>query len=529
MEKIKELFDKIKKGWKGLSKSKKYAIIIILCSLIIAMIVYYCVFGKKKYVPIFTNLEMDDSAEIVKTLDEKKITDYKIEDDGSTILVPEDQVDKLRLDLAMDGVVPNNGQGFELFDESSSTMTDEDRKILYQRALEGELQRSIQTLEEIDKARVHLTLSEDTVFTKEKQPASASIILDLKPGKELSTKQVKGIISLISGAVKNLPEENVRVVDSKANLLSQNIISSEGDSSLSSANSIERMDTERNFEKNLEEDLKKMLEQTFGVGKVLVKVNADLNFDSQESTVITYDPKEVIRSQQVQINQGKAGTAAGGDSPIDNNTQNYVDENVDTILEEENTRSYSSTTNTEVGETTTHTIKAPGEVKRLSTSVVYDGTLTPETQQAMENIIIAATGYDIDRGDMINVEGIPFDTSYQDQLLEEMEKEEALLAEQKQARKRAILYGTIAAGIIIITLIVFAIIHHKRKKEEEIDLPLIDTKIDEPIPVQEVQPEPIVDLETKETTEEKSVKEYAQKHPDKMAELIRAWIAEDKR
>ena len=530
MGRVKELLHKIKNGWSGLSKAKKYGIIIILCSLIIAMIIYYFVFGRVEYVPIFTNLDIEDSAEIVKALDERKITDYKVEDDGATILVPEDQVGKLRLDLAIDGVLPNGEQGFELFDNTDHAMTDEDREILYQRALQGELEKSIKSLEEVEDARVHLTLSEKTVFTKEEQPASASIMLDLRPTKELSPEQIKGIISLVSGAVKNLPKENIQVVDSQANLLSTGIINENEDSSQSSGNTNQHMETEQKFEKNLENDLKKMLEQTFGVGKVLVKINADFNFDSKETTVISYDPEAVIRSQQVQINQGQTGTVAEGDSPIDNNTQNYVDKNVDTILEEGGVKSYDSTTNNEIGESTTHTVRAPGEVERLSTSVVYDGTLTPETQQAMENIVIAATGYNIDRGDMINVEGVPFDTSYQDQMQEEMKQEEARLAEQKEARNRAILYGAIAAGVILAALIVVAVILHRKRKEEEVtELPLIDTQIDEPIPVQEIKSEPVINIEAEESTEEKSIKDYAQKNPEKMAELLRAWMTENER
>lgn len=531
MEKIKALLTKVKNGWKGLSKSKKTSIIIIICSLIIAMIIYYFTLGRTEYTPIFTNLDMQDSAQIVETLDERQITEYKIEDGGSTILVPEKEVDKLRLDLAIDGVLPNSGDGFELFDESSYAMTDEDRKILYQRALEGELQRSIQSLATVENARVHLALSEESVFTKEQQPATASIILDLKPSEKPSSEQIKGIISLVSGAVKNLPEENVRVVDSGANLLSSGVLGEE-DSFQSSQSTNRRMEFEQEFEDNLENDLIDMLEQTFGMGRVLATVNADLNFDSEESTVISYDPEEVIRSQQVRINQN--GNAAGGEGggPIDSNT-NYIDENVEGILEENETSSYESTTNNEMGETTTYTTKAPGEVKRISTSVVYDGTLTPEMQQAMENIIVAATGYDIDRGDMINVEGIPFDTSHQDQLIEDMEQEDALLAQKQQEREELMMYAVIALGVILVLLIVIGLIRYRRKRKqvEDYEDHLVDTHIDEPIPMQEIIQEPIVDIESKskESTEERSIKEYAQKNPEKMAELIKAWIIEDER
>ena len=193
------IWNKLSGAWSKLSRAKKISFIIVLCSLIAAISVYSLSSNKTEYIPVFTNLDIQDSSQIVEKLDESKYTDYKIAENGTAILVPEKDVDRLRLDLAIDGVLPDSGEGFELFDKSSYAMTDADREILYQRALEGELQRSIQSLEEVDKARVHLALSEETIFMKEQKPATASIILTLKTGKTLSPEQIKGIISLVSG------------------------------------------------------------------------------------------------------------------------------------------------------------------------------------------------------------------------------------------------------------------------------------------------------------------------------------------
>lgn len=527
MGKIKEFFNKIAKGWKELSKSKKISVTIILGSFIVAAIVYYFAFGRVKYVPIFTNLEMEDSGQIVEKLEEMKVTDYKIEDGGSTILVSEKQVDKLRLDLAVDGILPNSGNGFELFDNAGFAITDEDRKILYQRALEGELQRSIMSLKEVDYARIHLALAEETVFTKEPQPGTASVVLKMKPLEKISPSQIKGIVSLVSGAVKNLPEENVRVVDDKANLLSDGVLSSQNDyQSVQSTN--DRMEIKKGFEENLEKDLNGMLEKALGVDKVLTKVNVALDFDSQESTVISYDKEGVIRSQQVNIYRDGNVVQGVGGSPIDNNTQNYIDPNLEEVFSDEDTHSYESTTNNEIGETTTYTVKAPGEVKRISTSVLYDGNLTPEMQGVIQNIVMAATGFDMDRGDMINVEGINFDTSYQDQIQEDMALEEAKLAQEEAARQKLMMYIGIPIALILAVFIIIGIIRmSKRKKEDKIGS--VDIKVEEPIPIEEIIKEPLINLDMKESTEERSIKDFAQKNPEKMAELMRAWIVEDER
>src|SRR5690554_1949807 len=251
MGKLKELIERTKSGWSKLSRNKKLGIGIILTSIIIASGIYYFTIGRIKYVPIFTNLDMKDSGQIVQKLDEMKVSDYKIEDGGATILVSDKEVDKLRLDLAIDGILPNSGEGFELFDDTGFAITNEDRKILYQRALEGELQRSIMSLQEVDYARVHLALSEETIFTKEVQPAKASIILNIKPLESISQEQVRGIISLVAGAVNNLPEENVKVVDSQANLLSNGVLKQEN-SFQGSQSANNRIETETQFENNIQ-------------------------------------------------------------------------------------------------------------------------------------------------------------------------------------------------------------------------------------------------------------------------------------
>lgn len=529
MGKLKEWFDQFNAAWKGLSKSKRISIVILLSSLMIAAVVYYFTLGKVKYVPIFTNLEIEDSGQIVETLDAKNVTKYKIVDGGATILVSKKEVDKLRLDLAIDGALPNLGTGFELFDDTSFAITDEDRKILYQRALEGELQRSIMSLHEIDHARVHLAMSEESVFTKEAQPGTASIVLKVGSLQELSTEQIRGIISLVSAAVKNLPEENVKVIDSKGNLLSAEVAIEDGGFQHPNSSN-KRMEIQREFKDELEKNLTTMLERVLGVGNVLVKVNAELDLDSQESTIIAYDEEGVIRSQQISINSEGDLIQGIGQSPIDNNTQNYIDQNIENILQGEGVSSYDSITNNELGETTTSVIKAPGEVKRITTSIVYNGNLNPEMQIAIGNIVESATGFSEERGDRINVEGITFDTSYQDQIQEEMEREQALLDEKEAARQKLLLFVGIPIGILLALFIILAIVRLRKRKASKEDFQPIGANINQMTPVEDApEPEAIINLNTEESTEERSIKDYAEKHPEKMTELIRAWMIEDER
>jgi len=526
---LSKIWTRIKTSWSNLGRNKKIAIIVVFFSVIIAIVVYGLTAHKTEYVPMFTNLDIQDCSKIVATLDGMNFTNYTIEDNGTTILVPKENVDRLRLDLAIEGVLPDSGEGFELFDESSYAMTDADREILYQRALQGELERSIQSLEEVEKARVHLALSEESIFMKEKQPASASIILTLKDNAALSPEQIRGIISLVSGAVKNLPEENVRIVDSQANLLSEGVLD-EDNVYESPAGTTKMMELEKQFEGNIKKDLKSMLEQIFGPGKIAVAVKADLDFDSEESTIISYDPQSVIRSQQIRINTSNSSEEGEGSSPIDNNVQNHIDQNVDEVLKQ-GVSSYESITNNEIGETTTHITKAPGRVRRISVSVVYDGTLNDEQKQAIENVAMAAIGYNAERGDAIHVEGVPFDTSLQDQLQQQLAEEKARMREeeeQKAARRRLIAYAVMGILLIGGLAILISLIVKNRKKAKE---SVLNAEIGEPIPVQELIQEPVVEpIEPREESmEERSIKEYAKNNPDDAADLVRAWMLEDER
>ncbi len=212
--------------------------------------------------------------------------------------------------------MPEKSSGFEIFDNIGLMVTDDDRKIMYQRALTGELQRSIMSLDAVNSAKVHLVMSEKSIFETQEKEASASVILDLNPNHKISDSMIKGIAALISGAVDNLPDENIQIIDSKGNLLSRVL---QEDDSLNSIDIVTKYQSiKEEFEHKIESNLKGLLEDVFGKDKIRVSVNADLDFDAEETTTITYrDP--VIRSEQISAsgeninNQFEGGNI--GDNP----------------------------------------------------------------------------------------------------------------------------------------------------------------------------------------------------------------------
>lgn len=524
MQQLKELFERFKTTWNNMTGGKRLALIMIGVAFIVSLTVYYFVFGKITYVPLFTDLSVTDSGKIVQKLDDMGISNYKIEMGGTTISVPEDMVDRLRIELANDGALPTNGTGFELFDEASFTLTSEDREIMFQRAVQGELQRAIMALEEVDFATVILSMPKDSLFASEDETGSASVLLRLNAFKKLEPEKVRGIIALVSGAVKGIPQENVQVIDTELNYLSVGIGEDTDFSSIQETGN--RMSLKQEFENTLAKGLEEMLEQALGKGKVLVKINADMNFDAEESTAITYNNESpVIRSIQEKILvEGGQGVDLSL-SPVDNNVQ-YYRESVDEAAESDSLESYEHILNYEIGEKTVHTVKAPGEVMRLSTSVIYDGTLTDAQKEAIKNIVIAAVGYDNLRGDIINVEGLTFDRTSEQELKKAMdEAEEAYNKELK--RQMIFKYVGIGLGSFVF-LIFFIIILIKLKKSNRIQEDLQSAPQVQPMPIEEMIQDVTAKLNvSSDGGSESEIKEYAGESPDKVAEIVKTWILKD--
>lgn len=534
MKKLLDLLKSTGAKWKALSSFKKALTIAgaTLLTAVIILVIFYS--NRVKYKALFYNLDSSEAAGILEILDQKGIS-YKVS--GDTIYVPEDMVDELRISIYSDEY--SSSKGFELFDESTFGLTDTEARVMYQRALETELARTISSIDGIKKARVHLVLPEDSVFVSDTKEATASITLKLQPGFSLNEKQVEAIISMVSGSVENLPKKNVQVIDNNLRLLSDGLYDDTSETGVSSTTDQQEMT--QAFEKKLEKEVVETLEAIFGAGNVKSTVNADMNFDSTKITEVTYDPQSVIRSQTTtkENSTNGSGTTNTDTSPVDNNMQNGTEDK--NGGQSSQSSSETTTTNYEIPQTEKVIIKAPGEVKRMTVSVVIDGTLSEEEKSSIQNIVAACTGYKEDRGDIINVAAYTFNTDLEDKVqkdLEEMQKEE----EQRALRQR---YTAIGAGALtlILLIIVSSILISKRVKknmqkkmiasagaestfEAVVGEDVNNTKV---IPPQPVVYEPALSDDEIDLNLENEIKNYAGKKPDQAIDVIKSWLAEDER
>ncbi|TXE87661.1 flagellar basal body M-ring protein FliF [Campylobacter volucris] len=370
------------------------------------------------YSVLFENANTSDSAMIVAQL-EKNGVPYILRNEG-TILVPNDQVYKQRLAVASAGLLPkDNKVGFELFDKQEFGATEAEQKVKYQRALEGELARTIESLEPIHSATVHIAFAKDTLFTQQQVPPTASVTLTVKDGLKLNKKQIMGIKNLISSSVTKLTPENVKITDQKGIPLDDE----EGFADdLIAAQIKYKRDQEYELEQKI---IAAIAPFAGGYDRVVAKVSIDYDFSKEQSQSEVFDPNTVIRGEQTLEEhregfkekeiQGVPGAVSniGPVEGLDNNGAREVYSKKQT------------TTNNEISKKVTNTTKQFATIKRISAAVVVDGKykvitddqgnitneyvpLSEREIQAIENLTKGAIGFNLARGDAVEVDNLEF-------------------------------------------------------------------------------------------------------------------------
>src|SRR5699024_3419917 len=277
MDKIKSMVGDIKAGWKKMEKKKKIGLVSIVVAISIVLFLLVYMTQRTEYKVLFSGLEEADSGAIVEDLEAKGM-DYKLEDEGQTILIDERLVDKYRIELAVDGPMPSTSTGFEIFDSSNMMATDDDRAIMYQRAVSGELERAIGSLDNVESGKVLLNIPESSVFQNPdyQKEATASVVLQMKNNQMPDQATVQGIAALVSGAVENLPQTNVEILDTNGKLLSSSIYDG---NNLGTDVVTEHQRIKTMIENDLEQKVLTLLSPVYGLENVQVSVNTELNFD----------------------------------------------------------------------------------------------------------------------------------------------------------------------------------------------------------------------------------------------------------
>ncbi len=407
----------------------------IMGAVVLGLLIFFVFVSMRVSTPSLTLLYADlstiDSSAVAAKLEESNIS-YSVSEDGSRVMVSETDVGRARMLLAQEGLPNGGSMGFELFDKQSGFGTTNFVQNVNQvRALQGELSRTISSLDPVKSARVHLVLPQRELFSRDSRPATASVSVGLRPGARLESEQVLAIQALVASAVPGLKPDLVSIIDNNGNLLARG----EGESeSLMTAKGEEMR---KSYEMRLTNDIEDMITRIVGIGKVRAKVTAELNFDKISTNEELYDPEgQVARSTQVVEESNLEREAPPDGVSVENNLPGIGgDLLVDPKPALESSR-IEETTNFEVSKTIRTTVSEVGDVQKLSIAVLVDGRYTtaedgtktyePRPQKELDQIyalVKSAVGFDETRGDTLEVVNMPFvdlydaDTTSEDTLL----------------------------------------------------------------------------------------------------------------
>jgi flagellar M-ring protein FliF len=478
---------------------------------------------------LFTGLSAEDAGEMANKLKEKKIP-FRLSHNGTTLLVPSEQVYDLRLSLAAEGLPRGGGVGFEVFDRNSIGVTDFVQRLNYQRALQGELSRTIKQIKEVEQVRVHIATPRESLFVEEQKKPTASVFVKTRSGMTLNATQVEGIVHLVASAVEGLEPGNISIVDMSGKVLSKRA---------SSTPIGQLTTTQLEYQQSIEEGLRKkvqgMLEEILGPGKAIARISTEVDFQQVVVTEEKFDPNTVLRSEQRNVekpaSQPKpAGIRqeAGSESktaPPAPSSQQWA---VNPMERQNEIRNY------EISKVNKQIRSPVGGIKKISAAVVIDGIYkeeagakenkekkyAPRSQDEMkhlENIVKKAIGYNDERGDQVEVINLPFYWSTADEEIK-TEKGGSYQDYLPMIYKPAI-------SLVLVLLFIFFVLRpilKKRSTERGQNASLLQATVPGMIPVEMPSDRtPMTALNPRD-----HALQLVQKEPSKAVGVLRSWLHE---
>jgi len=475
--------------------------------------------------PLFTNLSAADASAVVDELQSAGVS-YQLANGGSTVLVPADQVDAQRIALASAGLpADTDGQGYSLLDQMPMTSSEFQQEKTYQRALEGELAKTIGAMDGVDSAVVRLAMPAETVFVAQKSDPTASVFVRTLPGKELSAQQVQAIVHLVSAGIEDMKPTDVAVVDATGKVLS-----AVGEGATEGLSGQQTAD----YEERVRSSVQRLLDSAVGAGRSVVSVTAELDYDDRESTVeefsATPDTPPLASSTTT---EEYTGTGNGGATGV------LGPDNIAVPNGGEGQGTYSSTTEdvTNSVNKRTETVKqAPGAVERQSVAVMIDEEAAAGVDlQALQATIAAAAGIDTERGDTVALQAVAFDTSQADAAAEALAAADA--QEREEQRTALIRQAAIAGAALVLVIVIVVVLARRagRARREALDLgelPVLGPDGDDRLALEGVGDDELPELPASPvptepdpvTRKRAEITALADEQPGEVAELLRGWL-----
>jgi flagellar M-ring protein FliF len=549
--------DQIKKLLDSLSRKQILSLVLAAAAVITALAVFSHWNAERDFRPLYSSLAPEDGAAVLAKVRESG-SEFRLSENGSVVLVPSARVAELRLQLAGVGLPKSGRIGFELFDKTAFGASDFTEQVNYHRALEGELERSVMSLAEVEQARVHITFPKDSLFLDTRQPAKASILVKLRPGAQLGSQNIAAICQLAASAVDGLLPEAVSVVDTRGNLLNRARKPTSPDDP---ALSVEALEYKQTLEHEVLAKINHTLEPLLGADKFRATASVDCDFSSAEQSEETYDPtKSVItNSQKTEDISASSSTAGipGTTSTLPRPPPRPASGGHDVTRRTENI-SYQSS------HTVRHLREPQGTVKRMWVSLLVDSEVRYEGSgakakriveapsavklKAIHDLVAGVIGFDTERGDQLVVETLPFESTLNPEQLPPPIPPPPPLTWKELFLKNKVFVSEVGAGAVLFLVLLFLFARVMRNKPAgSVELPgelgsgppaldQLQATLENRIAEQAAQRQrqetealnalklPPVTKKTEVLT--KHITEQAKKDAASMAHVVRAWMAE---
>jgi flagellar M-ring protein FliF len=514
----------------GFSSGQRTVVVIAVLALALGGYGFTKWAGKPSYAPLFSNLDPTDASAITEKLNSEGVP-YTLADGGTTIMVPSDKVYQTRLDASAEGLPAGSADGYTLLDKQGVTTSEFRQRVDFQRAMEGELAKTIESIERVDSAAVHLVIPPEDVFADSDQKPSASVLVKTRATADLGADQVRAIDHLVASSVQGLDPNQITIADAKGNVL----LAPGEEGSTSAAGDLRTRQT-RAFEQARAKELQTMLDKVVGPGRSVVQVNADLDFDKRSTKTESYAKgtapvlAEQSTSEKYSGTQSGATGVLGPDAPTTGATGSGND------YDKSDTRRDFG-----VDRTTEETESAAGKINKLQVAVLLDGKAQVNPTE-LQRAVAAAAGIDTKRGDVIEVTRVPFDDSAAKEAADELA--DARSADQ---REQIISLARTAGLALLVVVILFLAWRSMRKAAKagagsstSIDLAELErqravltrtdvepaNELPEPDPEAERRQLEIAAEDRKRVAVQQEVGELIQRQPEEVARLLRSWLAD---
>ena len=518
---------RVQRTFAAFTPGQKVVAIIGTGALLLAGFLVFRWVAAPSYAPLFSNLASSDASAIIQQLDSQGVS-YKLSNGGNTIMVPQDQVYSTRIQLSGEGLPSASDSGYSILDNQSLSTSQFQEQTSFKRAMEGELANTIEAIDGVDAAVVHLAMPQKQVFSDQQDPTTASVLVKTAPGSTMAPEQVQAIVNLVASSIDGLKADNVTVADSTGKVLSVPGGSEAGSASTQNQQVVD-------FQNRLDGQVQSMLDRVLGPGNSAVQVTANLSFDKTVSDTTRYFGNadmalSATESKEVLKNGTPPGVGSGGVVGPDGQMDPGATGTTGPGSSYEKT---DKTSDNAVNNTVEHREAAPGGVNSLHVGVVLDTRALKGIDPAVvQNLIGSALGIDPSRGDTIDVSSMPFDRTVEQSAAAE------LAASQKAEKKAQTMTMARNGGLIVLVMLVVLVawIQARRRAKarvEATDYVVEQLRRDAAERAAQAELEPpaaMLALEAAEADHANEMRDeiaaLVERQPEDVAALLRGWLVE---